>query len=94
MVQPLSASSLGELPHLSTFARVAEQGSFTSAAVALGITQAAVSQRIAMLEGELRVSLFNRRAGKIALTEAGQQLYQVARQILDLHEEGYRPDCC
>jgi DNA-binding transcriptional LysR family regulator len=90
MVQPLSASGLAELPHLSTFARAAEQGSFTAAASALGITQAAVSQRIAMLEGELRVSLFDRRAGRIALTEAGQRLYRFARQILDLHKEARR----
>jgi DNA-binding transcriptional LysR family regulator len=44
-----------------------------------------VSQRIAALEGELRLSLFDRRAGRIALTEAGERLYEYARQILDLH---------
>jgi DNA-binding transcriptional LysR family regulator len=51
------------------------------------VSQAAVSQRIAFLEGVLRISLFDRRAGKIVLTEAGQRLYQYARQILDLHEQ-------
>src|SRR4051794_13907510 len=76
-----------ELPHLSTFVRAAEQGSFTTAAAELGVTQAAVSQRIAALEKELRVSLFDRRAGRIALTEAGERLYELARRILDLHEE-------
>ena len=85
MVESLRTSDLAELPHLSTFVRAAEQGSFTAAASQLGITQAAVSQRIAILEKELRVSLFNRRAGRIALTEAGQRLYTYARQILDLH---------
>jgi DNA-binding transcriptional LysR family regulator len=75
-----------ELPHLATFARAAERGSFTDAAVDLGVTQAAVSQRIAALEKELRVSLFNRRAGRIALTEAGKRLYGLACQILALHE--------
>ncbi len=78
---------LRELPHLATFSRVAERGSFTDAAADLGVTQAAVSQRIAALERELRVSLFNRRAGRIALTEAGERLYELARRILDLHEE-------
>ena len=38
-----------------------------------------------MLEKELHVSLFNRRAGRISLSDAGQQLYQFARQILNLH---------
>ena len=74
-----------ELPHLATFAAVAEQGGFTAAAAVLRITQAAVSQRIALLESELRVSLFNRRAGRISLTESGRRLYPYARQILDLH---------
>ena len=76
-----------ELPHLATFARAAERGSFTEAAADLGVTQAAVSQRIAALECDLRVSLFNRRAGRIALTEAGERLYELTRRILDLHEE-------
>ncbi len=79
------ASGLAELPHLATFATVAERGSFTATAADLGITQAAVSQRIAVLENELHVSLFNRRAGRISLTEAGQRLYPYARKILDLH---------
>jgi LysR family transcriptional regulator, low CO2-responsive transcriptional regulator len=97
MAKSRSASGLAELPHLATFVRAAEQGSFTAAAFDLGVTQAAVSQRIAVLEKELRVSLFNRRAGKISVTEAGQRLYDLARQILDLHVQarknlsGYHP---
>jgi DNA-binding transcriptional LysR family regulator len=91
------ASGLVQLPHLATFAMVAERGGFTAAAADLGITQAAVSQRIAVLESELHVSLFHRRAGRISLTEAGQRLYPYARQILDLHGQartdigGFRP---
>jgi DNA-binding transcriptional LysR family regulator len=82
-----SPTPSSELPSLSTFVRAAEQGSFTAAAASLGITQAAVSQRIAALEKELRASLFDRRAGRVALTEAGARLYDYARRILDLHEE-------
>src|SRR5262245_31778366 len=97
MCEIRSASGLAELPHLATFATVAESGGFTAAAFELGITQAAVSQRIAVLEKELRVSLFDRRAGRISLTEAGQRLYPFARQILELHGQaqteigGFRP---
>jgi DNA-binding transcriptional LysR family regulator len=76
-----------ELPYLSTFVRAAEQGSFTATAFALGITQAAVSQRIAAIERELCVSLFDRRGGRITPTEAGQRLYDYGRQILSLHEQ-------
>jgi DNA-binding transcriptional LysR family regulator len=86
IVEPPASDDL-ELPHLATFAAVAERGGFTVAAADLGITQAAVSQRIAMLEKELRVSLFDRRTGRISLTEAGQRLYAYARRILDLHEQ-------
>ncbi len=97
MIEGPPASGFVELPHLATFAAVAERGGFTAAAAELVITQAAVSQRIAALEKELRVSLFNRRAGRISLTEAGQQLYRYARQILDLQGQartdisGFRP---
>jgi DNA-binding transcriptional LysR family regulator len=87
MAESPLTNGLAELPHLSTFVRAAEQASFTAAAAQLGITQAAVSQRIAILEKELRVSLFNRLAGKITLTDAGQRLYEYARKILDLHEQ-------
>src|SRR5262249_38404655 len=85
MKETSPASGLAELPHLATFAVVAERRGFTAAAGELGITQAAVSQRIAALENELRVSLFDRRAGRTALTEAGERLYRYARSILDLH---------
>jgi DNA-binding transcriptional LysR family regulator len=85
MPGPSASPGPRELPHLATFARAAERGSFTDAAADLGVTQAAVSQRIAALEQELRVSLFDRRAGRIALTDAGERLYGFARRILDLH---------
>src|SRR5262249_18507135 len=50
-----------ELPHLNTFSVAAELSSFTKAAKALGLTQAAVSQRIQTLEQSLDTSLFDRR---------------------------------
>ncbi len=87
MVESSSDSDFAELPHLSTLVAVAERGSFTAAATNLGVTQAAVSQRIAVLEGKLRLSLFDRRAGIISLTEAGRRLYEYARKILELHME-------
>ena len=87
MAEFSSSPGLPELPHLGTFARAAELGSFTAAAAELGVSQAAVSQRIAMLERQLRVSLFERRAGKVYLTEVGKRLYEYARRILRLHDE-------
>ena len=73
-----------QLPHLETFAEAAERGSFTAAARHLGLTQAAVSQRIHQLEAEVRTALFRRHAGGISLTAAGHRLHGYARRILDL----------
>ena len=61
--------------------------SFTAAGQALGLTQAAVSQRIAGLEHDLDVSLFHRRGGRVELTDAGHKLYAMAQRIFELHEE-------
>ena len=75
------------LPHLEVFCKAAELASFTKAAKALGMTQAAVSQHVRALEGELGVSLFHRRAGRVELSEAGKTLYGYAQRILALHSE-------
>jgi DNA-binding transcriptional LysR family regulator len=75
------------LPHLETFSEAAERGSFTAAARALGLSQAAVSQRIQQLEATLRTALFSRAAGRVTLTDAGRRLHAYARRILDLTAE-------
>jgi DNA-binding transcriptional LysR family regulator len=75
-----------QVPHLETFAQAAEAGSFTAAARALGLTQAAVSQRIGGLERVLGVALFERRARRVLLTEAGRRLHGYAQRILALHD--------
>ena len=88
MTETPSLSGCLELPHLSTFVGVAELGSFTALAADLHITQAAVSQRIAALEGGLRVSLFHRRARRVTLTEAGlAALASTLAKYLSLHEQ-------
>ena len=76
-----------QLPHLETFAKAAEAGSFTAAARSLGLTQAAVSQRIHALEKTLAATLFQREGGHTTLTEAGRRLYDYAQRILALHGE-------
>lgn len=76
-----------QLPNLETFSKAAELGSFTAAADALGLTQAAISQRIRALERALNVSLFRRAGGHIVLTESGQSLHTYAQRILLLHQE-------
>jgi DNA-binding transcriptional LysR family regulator len=79
-----------QLPHLGTFAKAAELSSFTGAAKALRVTQAAVSQRVQALEQALGTPLFRRRGGRVLLTEAGRKLYDYAQRILELHREARR----
>jgi DNA-binding transcriptional LysR family regulator len=78
------------LPNLETFSKAAELCSFTAAATALRLSQAAVSQRIQSLERVLGTSLFLRHGGRVLLTAAGQELYDYAERILALHRQAHQ----
>jgi len=71
-----------DIAALQAFVAVAETGSFSLAAERLFITQPATSKRIAALEAELGVALFDRMSRQIHLTEAGSTLLGSARRIL------------
>jgi DNA-binding transcriptional LysR family regulator len=61
------------LANLESFVRAAEGGSFSEAGRRLGLTAAAVSRNVAMLERNLGVRLFQRSTRKLTLTDAGEQ---------------------
>ena len=61
------------LANLESFARAAEGGSFSEAGRRLGLTAAAVSRNVAMLERNLGVRLFQRSTRKLTLTDAGER---------------------
>ena len=67
--------------NLRAFLLVAESGSFSQAAKRLHLTQPAVSKRIAQLEAQLNVSLFDRIGRRISTTEAGEALLPHARAV-------------
>jgi len=57
------------LNQLETFVHVAEHGSFSKAALVLGVAQPALSRQVRALEVELRESLFLRHGRGVQLTE-------------------------
>src|SRR5690349_24407299 len=67
---------------LQGFEAAARHLSFTKAGEELFLTQSAVSRQIKELEDQLGVSLFERRHRALVLTEAGQQFYAAAAQVL------------
>jgi DNA-binding transcriptional LysR family regulator len=79
-----------QLPYLETFSKAAELSSFTAAARALRLSQAAVSQRVQALEKTLGLPLFKRQGGRVLLTEAGRKLHDYGQRILDLHRQARR----
>jgi DNA-binding transcriptional LysR family regulator len=73
---------MNELQNLETFVHVADAGSFTGAARALGIRQPTVSRRIAELEAHLGVPLVRRSTRSLDLTESGLRYLEHAREVL------------
>lgn len=69
--------------HLHWLSVLAQQGSYTAAAARLGVSKAAVSQRIAELERAARVTLVQRTTRSLRLTEAGQRLVDDTRMPFD-----------
>jgi LysR family transcriptional regulator, glycine cleavage system transcriptional activator len=76
--------TLPPLNPLRIFEAAARHVHFTRAADELGITQAAVSRQISVLETWLGVKLFERRHSELRLTGAGIQYQESLRQAFDL----------
>ncbi len=68
---------------LRVFREVAERGTFTAAATALGYTQSAVSRQIASIERAAQAQLLERRREGVRLTPAGQLVLRNAARVLD-----------
>ena len=74
---------LSSLPSLLTFEAAARRESFTHAADELGVTQAAVSRRIKLLETEVGRPLFERANRRVRLTAAGRTLHDAVARSFD-----------
>lgn len=72
-----------DLEGLRTFIAVAEAGGLTAATGRLGRTVPALSRRIARLEAQIGVTLFDRSTRDFRLTRAGNALLESSRRALD-----------
>ncbi|WP_338701866.1 LysR family transcriptional regulator [Streptomyces sp. Q6] len=71
-----------ELRQLRCLVTIVDSGSFTDAAIDLGISQAAVSRTLLGLERVLGVRLLHRTSRSVSPTTAGVQVIQRARHLL------------
>jgi LysR family nitrogen assimilation transcriptional regulator len=71
-----------DLKQIESFVRVAEMGSFTRAAMSLGMPQPLLSRHVRQLEVELRQTFLLRNGRGVTLTEAGLVLLEHGRGIL------------
>jgi DNA-binding transcriptional LysR family regulator len=72
-----------EIALLQAFVEVAKHGSFSVAAESLHLTQPAVSKRVAQLEAELEVRLFDRIGRTVSLTSTGTTLLPRAQRLIN-----------
>jgi DNA-binding transcriptional LysR family regulator len=68
---------------LLLFARIVESGSFSKAALRVGLPKSTVSRRLALLEARLGERLMQRTTRKLVLTEFGASLLEHARKVVE-----------
>ena len=85
MLRPL------DLQAVQAFILIAELGSFTRAAEAMGTTQAAVSLKLKRLEDRLGCRLVERTPRHVELSARGAAFLDHARQLVEAHERALAP---
>ena len=73
---------MDKLQAMSVFVQIADRGSLTAAAAALGKSLPSVVRILASLEADLQTRLFNRTTRRVALTEEGRLYLENCRRIL------------
>lgn len=75
--------------NMRLFVAVAKTKSFRHAGEELGLPNSTVSRRIAELEREVGLRLFNRTTRRVELTESGQQYFEHCQRIVQEAELAY-----
>ena len=78
------------LDDLALLVAIADAGSFTAAATALGLPKSTVSRRLADLELLLRTSLFRRSTRALSLTDEGRRIYEMAKPSITAADNAAR----
>lgn len=78
------------LHHLRLFAAVVEHGGFSKAAVALNLSQPAISKSLKELEAETSLELLDRTSRSVRLTDAGKLLHERARELFGVERAAER----
>src|SRR5512138_1146449 len=78
------ATKLPPLSAIRAFEAAARHGSFTRAADELGMTQAAVSYQVKLLEDRVSTPLFVRQPRRVVLSEAGKRLAPAVAEAFQL----------
>jgi DNA-binding transcriptional LysR family regulator len=76
-----------DLRQLEAFVAVATSGNFSQAALALHLSQPALSRSVRLAEEALGARLFDRNTRSVRLTPAGAELLPIARRILGEFDE-------
>ncbi len=75
---------MDSLELIKTFSEVAQRGSFSKAALHLGVSRANASKYVAELEDRLGVRLLNRTTRSLSLTDAGGLLLKRSEPLLEM----------
>jgi len=92
MISMAYQSAMRHLPPLAAvrvFEAAARHGNFTRAAEELGMTQAAVSYQVKLLEERLGVALFHRIRRQVTLTEAGRRIAPMVSGAFDTLDSAF-----
>ncbi|MEO0569085.1 MAG: LysR family transcriptional regulator [Pseudomonadota bacterium] len=76
------------LRHMAIFTSVADKGSFSEAAKALGIAPSRVSEAVSRLELHLDTTLLNRTTRKVTLTSEGRKFYAYTSSMVGEAQKG------
>ena len=79
-----------DLNEMLVFARVVQAGSFTAAAVELGMPKSTVSRKVTDLETRLNARLLQRTTRKLSLTDAGRTYFDYCARIVGEVEDAER----